>query len=332
MAYARGILWSLVVLAPAAVAADEVVLKNGDKLTGKVMGLAGGKLALETPHSGVVKIDWGQVASVKTDGKVTVTLKTKEVLEGKLSPGQAGRLKVESEGAAQPIEVDPAAVTHFNEPPPQWHGSATMSARTTDGNTHTTQFIATGEAVRQSENDLMLIRFIFRYGERSGDIIERNGYGLGKYQYLFTDRLYGYASVELLSDRFRDLRLGTVVSVGAGYVLLQEGSIDLAAEAGYAYFDNNLRVGEDESHAGARVHARLRVSLPFGFEFKDLFTWYPNFEDHGDWQIRNEATLGTALGGGWSLLGGVITEIDNEPPVGLEEYDNTYFVGVGFAF
>ena len=68
---------------PAFAGADEVVLKNGDKPTGKVLGMAGGKLAFETQHSGVVKIDWAQVASLKTDEKVKVRLATKEIVEGK---------------------------------------------------------------------------------------------------------------------------------------------------------------------------------------------------------------------------------------------------------
>lgn len=326
------LLLSLAALAwGAGAAADEVVLKNGDKLTGKVLGLAGGRLALETPHAGVLKIDWAQVASVRTEAPVRVKLQSKEEHAGKLSAGAEGRLRIEPEAAAA-VEIDPAAVTHFNEPPAAWHGSLTLSARATDGNTHTTQFLAAGEATLARESDLVLLRSIYRYGDRSGDVQERNVYGLAKYQYFLSERLYAFLSVEALHDKFKDLRGGFIVSVGAGVQVLKEEAIDLSAEAGAAYFANHFYVAEDEDHAGARVSARVRVALPLGFEFKDLFTWYPNFEDWGDWQIRNEATLGTALGGGWALLGGVITEIDNEPPEGLEEYDNTYFVGLGLSF
>jgi hypothetical protein len=328
----KAMLLCVLLCAPAA-GEDEVKLKNGDRLSGTVKGMDKGKLSLATPHSGDLKVDWAQVASLKTDAKVKVRMATGDVFEGKLGPGQDGRLKVETEGAAQPVEVDLGKVTHLNEAPAAWHGNVALAARATDGNTHTTSFLASAEALRLTEQDLILVRAIFRYGDKSGDLTERNGYGLAKYQYNFAADLYGYASVELLSDRFKDLRLGTVVSVGAGYTILKESWIDFAAEAGFAYFDNNFReLQEDESHAGGRASARLRVALPLGFEVKDLFTIYPNFEDHADWQIRNEATLGTALGGGWSLLGGVISEVDNEPAPGLVEVDNTYFVGLGFVF
>jgi hypothetical protein len=329
----RKMILCLLLLAAPASGEDEVKLKNGDRITGTVAGMAKGKLEVTTVHSGKLQIDWTQVTSVKTDAKVKVRVVTGEVFEGKLAPGQDGRLKVETEGAAAPVEVEMGKVTHLNEPPTRWHGNVNLAGRATDGNTHTSSFLVSAEARRLTEQDLFLVRAVFRYGDKSGEIIERNGYGLAKYQYTFVADLYGYASVELLSDRFKDLRLGTVVSVGAGYTILKESWIDFAAEAGIAYFDNNFReIQKDESHTGARLSAHLRLALPLDFELKDLFTIYPNFEDSADWQIRNEATLGTALGGGWSLLGGVISEIDNEPAPGLVEYDNTYFVGLGFVF
>jgi len=315
-----------------AFADDEVKLKNGDRLTGTVKGLAGGKLLLETSHSGPLKIDWAQVVSVKTDTPIKVKLATGETLEGKLAPGAEGRLKIETVGPAAPVEVDLPKVAAFNEPPAQWHGTLSAAAKATDGNTHTKSFLIAGEATRETEMDLMLVRAIWRYSQTGPILTERNGYGIGKYAYKFTPRFYGYVSEELLADKFKDLRLGSVTSIGAGYDILKESWIDLSAEAGFAYFSNDFRVASDESHAGARVSAKLRLALPLGFELKDLFTIYPNFETSQDFQLRNELTLGTALGGGWSLLGGIITEYDRTPSPGLERRDDTFFVGLGYKF
>jgi hypothetical protein len=323
---------ALFLLAAVGAAEDEVKLKNGDRLTGKVTSMAGGKLVLETTHSGPLKIDWSQVASVKTDNPIKVRLATKEELEGKLSPGADGRLKIDSQGAAAPVEVDPAKVTHFNKPPTQWHGSVTASAKATDGNTHVRSFLLAGEGTRETEDDLILIRAIFRYAQQRGTLTERNGYGIGKYNLKITERFYAYLSEELLSDAFKDLRIGTITSAGFGYEILKQKEIDLAAEAGIAYFTNDFKIATDESHLGARAAVKLRVALPFGLEFKDMFTIYPNFKHSQDYQLRNEATLGTALGGGWTVLGGVITEYDNKPSPGLKKQDDTFFIGLGLAY
>jgi len=315
-----------------AAADDEVKLKNGDRLSGKVAGLAGGKLLMETPESGPIKLDWTQIVSIKTDAPIKLKLVTGEWLEGKVSPGADGKIKVESAGTVAPIEIEFPKVASINEPPAAWHGKISAAAKATDGNTHTKSFLIAGEAARETDLDLLSAKAIFRYGQTGSTLTERNSYGIGKYQYKITPAVYAYVSEELMSDTFKDLSLESITSVGAGYVFLKQAAIDFSAEAGLAYFANNFDVAPDESHLGARVATFLRVSLPLGFEFKDNFTIYTNFKHSQDFQLRNEATLGTALGSGWDLLGGVITEYDKTPSPGLKSTDDTYFVGLGYTF
>jgi hypothetical protein len=311
---------------------DEVKLRNGDRLTGKVTSMAGGKLVLETMYAGTLKIDWAQVVSVKTDAPVKVTLSTGEVLDGKLEPGQDGRLKIDTTGAAAPAEVDLAKVKYFNKPPVQWHGNINIAGKITEGNTQTKSFLISAEGTRDTEEDQFLLRAIFRYGETSGTLTERNTYGIGKYSYKLTPALYAYVSEELMSDTFRDISLESITSVGAGYELVKESWIDYSVEAGIAYFSITHRQFPDQAYMGARAASKLRVALPLGFELKDTFIIYPNFKDSQAYQLRNEATIGTALGGGWNLLGGVITEYSRKPPPGIKTTDDTYFVGVGLSF
>lgn len=319
-------------MAAAALAEDQVKLKNGDVVTGKISSLAGGKLVVETAYAGKVTIDWAQVVSVKSDAPIKVTLVTGEEVEGKVVPGQEGRLKVESAGTTGPVEVDLTKVKYFNQPPVQWHGKLSFAGKITDGNTDTKSFLASAEGTRESEADLFLVRAIFHYGEQEGVLTERNSYGIGKYELKFSPDLYGYISEELSSDTFKDIGLESITSVGAGYNLVKEKWMDLSLEAGLAYFSTSHKIAPDDSHMGARAAANLRVALPFHLEFKDLYTIYPNFKDSQNYQFRNEASLGTSLGGGWDLLGGVITEYNNKPAPGIRKVDDTYYLGVGYTF
>ena len=84
-----------------AFADDEVKLKNGDRLSGTVKGLAGGKLIIETPHAGPIKVDWTQVVSVKTDNPVKVKLVTGDLLEGKIVPGGEVQAQDQVRGAVR---------------------------------------------------------------------------------------------------------------------------------------------------------------------------------------------------------------------------------------
>jgi len=322
----------LLAMITAVAADDEVKLKNGDRLSGKITGLSGGKLTIVTPEAGPVKLDWAQVVSVKSDEPIKVKMTTGEIVEGKVAPGAEGRLKVETQGAAAPVEIDLAKVKAFNEPPAEWHGKVSASAKSTDGNTKEVSALVSAAATRETESDLLLAKALFRYGTTSGTLTERNAYGIGKYQLKMSPTLYLYVSEELQGDTFKDLSIGTITSVGAGIVILKEAAIDLSAEIGPAYITNDFRVAPDESHAGIRASTHLRWALPLEFEVRDNFTIYTNFKESQDFQIRNEATLGTALGGGWDLLGGVITEYDKTPSAGLGRRDDTYFIGLGYTF
>jgi putative salt-induced outer membrane protein YdiY len=315
-----------------ALADDEVKLKNGDRLTGKITGMAGGKLTIDTSHSGKVIVDWVQVVAVKTDEPIKLKLATGEWLEGKVSAGAEGKIKVDSAGAAAPVEVEYPKIKSINEAPAAWHGKLSAAAKAADGNTNSASFLISGEATRETDADLLFAKAIFRYGESEGVLDERNSYGIAKYQYKLGPTLYLYVSQELSSDTFKDLSLNSTTSAGVGNTWFKEKAIDLSSELGIAYMSNNHNVDPDESHLGARIALYLRVTLPLGFELKDNFTFYPNFETSQDFQLRNEATLGTSLGAGWDLLGGVITEYDKTPSTGRERRDDTYFVGLGYTF
>ena len=327
----RFIIGLVLTVAAAQVAlADEVVMKNGDKITGKVVDLGGGKLKVETPHSGVIVLEWAQVASVKTDAPVKVKLTTGEVYEGKLGAGQDGKILIEGPGAQ--TQLAPDKVKSFNEPPVAWHGSVDVAGRKTDGNTHNSSVLLAAEALRTTENDRMLLKWVYRYGESEGDLTERNTYAIAKYDYLFTERIYAYASEELFADKFKDLKLRSILAVGVGNIFEKSPGLDFWGDVGIAYVDNNHYEEEDESYAGGRISAHVRKSLPLGFELIDDVVFLPNFEEGDAWLLRNELALTTALGHGVAFKAGWITDYDNDPPDDVRKHDNIYYIGLGYKF
>jgi hypothetical protein len=112
---------------------------------------------------------------------------------------------------------------------------------------------------------------------------------------------------------------------------LKEKEIDFAARRASRTSPTTSTVAPTSPTRAPACRARLRVALPLGFEFKDLFTIYPNFK-HSRTTRSATRRPGDALGGGWTLLGGVITEFDNRPSPGLKKADDTYFIGLGLTF
>ena len=52
--------------------ADEVRLKNGGVLPGKIVGMEDGKLLLKTSYAGEISIKWSEVATLRTDSPAHV--------------------------------------------------------------------------------------------------------------------------------------------------------------------------------------------------------------------------------------------------------------------
>jgi len=66
--------------------ADEVVMKNGDRVTGTIVKQDGKTITVKTDSFGVVTAPWDKVASIKSDQPVNVVLKDGKTLLGTVAP------------------------------------------------------------------------------------------------------------------------------------------------------------------------------------------------------------------------------------------------------
>ena len=104
----------LVLAAAGACRADQVVLDNGDRLTGTAVRLADGKLVINTEYTGDVEVDVKRIASLRVDSPMTVVLDDDTRLYGRLS-GDAHKLQIaeaeQSVDMARVSAAEPGRVT-----------------------------------------------------------------------------------------------------------------------------------------------------------------------------------------------------------------------------
>src|SRR5580765_6710610 len=68
-----------------ALAADQVVLANGDTITGAIVKKDGATLTIKSEFLGVVTMPWSAVKSVRSDSELNVVLPAGQTAKGKLS-------------------------------------------------------------------------------------------------------------------------------------------------------------------------------------------------------------------------------------------------------
>lgn len=317
------------------VSADEIILKNGDRLTGTVTKLEEGVLTLKTEYSEPVKIRKEEIKSISTNEHVKIHLVGTKELKGKLKTDEEGHLSVESSIEREAAIIDWNKVKAINPTPvipPKWKGNVTLGANLQTGNTDRTSVSVGAEAARKTDQDRFSLRFLHNYAEENDEITVRNTYGSLKYDYFFTRSLYGYLGVELLNDKFRDLNLRTVVGPGIGYQIWDDPIEILLFEAGVSYFSEDLKEGEDDHWITARLAGNFSYKIKDAIVFSEQFILYPSVGKIGEYQLRNEAGVTSALGARWALKFTNILEHDSDPPEGVKKSDLYWILALQYSF
>src|ERR1700738_2041163 len=65
--------------------ADQIVLKNGDRVTGTIVKKDGKDLTIKANNFGLITTAWDQVASISADKPLTVVLQNGNTVEGTLA-------------------------------------------------------------------------------------------------------------------------------------------------------------------------------------------------------------------------------------------------------
>ena len=110
--------------------ADEVIMKNGDRLYGEVVSMEAGKLIFKTPYASKNVIPWDQVERLTSEKILEISLPDEETLKGKVITAEDGTiiLKPETGPATEPIPMGQVKAMSPPKPPEGWKFTARGSA------------------------------------------------------------------------------------------------------------------------------------------------------------------------------------------------------------
>ena len=315
--------------------ADEIILQNGDRLTGKVVKMENNTIILETEYSAPIEIKKNKILKISTSDPVDLRLSGGEVLKGAVKGTDNGRLVVESSDDREKTYIAWDRITAINPapvPPSKWKGNINAGASIQSGNTDRTNASVGAEAVRKTATDRFGMRFLYNYAEEDDEVSARNTYGTAKYDYFFTKKYFGYLSIEMLHDKFKNLNLRTVVGPGVGYQIWDDPVKFLLVEAGLSYFSEDRKEGDDEDWLTGRLAGSLQYHFNKTVHARDDLIIYPNLEQGGEFQLRNEAALTAKMNSYWSLRFANIYEHDSDPGEDVAKDDWQWIVALQYEF
>ncbi len=345
VALAGGFITGLLGLATRAVA-DEVQFNNGDRLTGTVVGVDGGKMKIKTKVAGEVTVDLKDVKTFSTDAPVAVKLKDGTVVHQKVSADGAGQVVLG--GAATPAApgvVPPAGgrnvplteVKRVNADE-NFTGSVTVGGLLTRGNSDTEQLTVNAEAVRRTETDRITLGAGYFFGRQrdlnTGDktTTTDNWFALGKYDYFLDEKLYAFGAMRVEKDRIADLDLRLTPSAGVGYQWAEGPEFNFNTEAGLAFVHEQYTNDDTEDHVAARLAYHVDKQLNDKVSLFHNLVYLPSLERLDDYNLIADGGVRATLTEQMFTEFKIQWNYDSTPAPTASRSDLRYILGVGWKF
>lgn len=327
----------LAALASCDTRADEVILKNGDRLTGTIQRIRGGKVEIGTSYAGTVAVDVEAVESLSTARDMTVIMKDYTRLIGPLR-GVPGRLAVQTADGGEPVPVDAARVQvmlpgRLTEQDWRFTGRANLGFSGTGGNTDVQRVNGDTEVVARRNRDRW--GFAARANETTDRGVETEGNAVLalKYDRFVTERWYGYGGGTLEHDRLKDLRLRTTLGAGAGHQLVESHPLNLALEAGLERVAADYFGGLDARFNALRLASRFDWWLwPDVVQAFNNNQGFVSLSDARESFLRTQSGLRFPLRAGFVASLGLNVDWDGSPAPGRRSVDRQLLMSLGYKW
>lgn len=332
-------LWALLFLTAAPALADEVIFLNGDRLTGKIVSAAGGKLVIKTDAAGDVTVDMAKVKTFSTEAPVQLKVGDQPPVSTPVTAGPEGQVQIAPGGTAAPRTLAISQVAAINPPAPEWKGSLALNGLLTRGNSETEQLGFRFGIGKRWEDERFAAGAEYTYGrQRDPDTDERTisvDYGaiFAKWDHFFTKRFYGYLTAKAERDGVAELEYRFTPSAGAGYQWFETPTFNLATEAGLAYVYEKFEGQKASDFLGPRFAYHVDWTPVGPLKLYHNLEYVPSFEDFtGDFLLNLDAGLRVAVWKGFFTDFRFEYRYDSTPGTGRQKDDTRLVLGVGWEF
>jgi putative salt-induced outer membrane protein YdiY len=327
--------------------ADQIVMKNGDRVTGAVVKKDGKTITIKTDHFGVVTAAWDQVESVKIDAPVTVVLEDGKTVQGPVVSNN-GQVAVAVPGA--PVTVPPAQIAAIRNADEQkaferllnpgwaqlWAGAATIGFAGTSGNAKTLTFTTGVTAARVTRNDKTSIYFntikaSALVAGRSSETAEAIRGGLA-YDRNLGPRIFLNVFNDWEYDKFQNLDLRFVAGGGAGYHAWKRERSVLDLLGGIAYNHSEFSTPLTRNAAEAYWGDDYSWKLSGATSLVQKFRMFNNLTDTGGYRVNFDIGASTKIARWLTWNVSVSDRYLNRPAAGRKTNDLLYTTGLGITF
>lgn len=290
---------------------DQLVMKNGDKLTGVIVRADAATITIKSEYAGELTVKTDAVQEITSDQPLYLTLKDGKTLVGKLLVRE-GQIDVGQENARS-VSIDRASLAIIRSEAEQkayehslhpgwlefWNGYVDFGYSLTTGNvdTNTTTLGANFARVTRRDKTTLYAALINAKNNINGkSTTTANAIrGGGRYEFNLNKRtfVFGFADFEHNEIQFLDLR--SVFGGGLGYSLIKNDRTDLQVFGGAAFNRESYSNGVTRHAGEMMVGQSLTHRLSDRMTLSERFQLFPNLSDTGEYRMTLDAGVAAKL-------------------------------------
>jgi len=356
-----GLLFCTLVLVAVGASAEQVTLKNGDKITGTVVKSDGKTLVFKTDYAGDVSIKWAAIQDLTSDKKLFVATPDKKLVSGTVTTqdsdlvvataqgvvhvpkASAGLIRSESEQAAYEASLHPSLTRN-------WEGGLNLGFALARGNSETKNVNLAFNAIRPTLHDKITLyaNSVYSTNDLPGAnprTIANSIVGGLRYDRDIAARLFVYGTGDFQTDDLQHLDLRSIVGGGLGFHAIKNkqtvldflGGGDYTRESYVAYILNPNSTptfvdAKTQSFAGAAIGDDFSHKLGAASLLTQRFTYLPNLNNGGGYRTALDAAFVTKLNTwlGWQL--GFSDRYTSNAQPGNKNNDVLFTTGLALTF
>jgi len=331
--------------------ADQVSMKNGDRLTGTLVKSDGKTLVLHTDYAGDITLNWSAIQSVQGTEQIRVEAQGGKTAVGTVTTSD-GNLQVRTSSGQ--VELPISTVTAMSQESEYektahpsllqgWKGGVNAGFSLTAGNSQTTNLALGFLAARQTLNDKLSAYANSVYARSrivtaaplptttTTTTTANTAAGGARYDRNFDAKLFGFGSADFFADALQSLNLRSSFSGGLGYHAIQSDRTTLDFLGGLNYTHESY-VTLSRNRVAVIVGQELMHKLGTNTVLNQKLYFFPDLNSAGDFRATFDFASVTKLNKHLGWQNSFSDIYVTNPPAGKRQNDIILTTGLNVSF
>lgn len=334
--------------------ADQIFLKNGDRLTGAIEKSDDKALVIKTEFAGEVTVQWPAIQDIKSDQALHVGLKDGKMVVGAIT-ASGGNVDVSTKGGEK-VEVPKDNIVVMRSDAEQlaweklqhpgllegWNGGVTVGFGLTGGNSETKNLALAFNGVRTGLHDKLTLYAATVYSTNdlaaaATRVTANTNRGGARFDRDITPRLFGFANTDFFTDALQDLNLRSVFGGGLGAHVIKRSNTTLDLLGGVNYTRENYTQLAPLPHlihsfAAAQLGDEFLHKLGKSTVITQRAYFFPDLSSGGEYRATFDFGTVTKFSKwlGWQNSFGDVYVTN--PPTGKKKNDVVFTTGLNVTF